>query len=108
MRRQTVIALAVAVVLGLLAVYLANAYIGRSDQKVAALQTGTAKVAVAAVPLDYGIDITPDKVKFVDYPSSSIPAGAFSDFNQLAPVRQRRVWQWGRSRGSFSDDSAST
>ena len=91
MRRQTVIALAVAVVLGLLAVYLANAYIGRSDQKVAALQTGTTKVAVAAVPLDYGIDITPDKVKFVDYPTSSIPAGAFSNFNQLAPAGKRRV-----------------
>ena len=91
MRRQTVIALAVAVVLGLIAVYLANAYIGRSDQLVQQAQQGTTKVAVAAVPLEYGIDITPDKVKFVDYPSSSIPAGAFSDFNQLAPAGKRRV-----------------
>ena len=91
MRRQTVIALAVAVVLGLIAVYLANAYIGRSDQRVAAAEQGTTKVAVAAVPLEYGIDITPDKVKFVDYPASSIPAGAFSDFNQLAPAGKRRV-----------------
>ena len=91
MRRQTVIALAVAVVLGLLAVYLANSYIGRSDQLVQQAQQGTTKVAVAAVPLDYGIDITPDKVKFVDYPASSIPAGAFSDFNQLAPAGKRRV-----------------
>lgn len=91
MRRQTVIALAVAVVLGLVAVYLANAYIGRSDQLVQQAQQGTTKVAVAAVPLEYGIDITPDKVRFVDYPSSSIPAGAFSDFNQLAPAGKRRV-----------------
>ena len=91
MRRQTVIALAVAVVFGLVAVYLANAYIGRSDQRVAAAEQGTVKVAVAAVPLDYGIDIMPDKVKFVDYPASSIPAGAFSDFNQLAPAGKRRV-----------------
>src|SRR5215207_8977189 len=91
MRRQTVIALAVAVVLGLVAVYLANAYIGRSDQMVQQAQQGTTKVAVAAVPLDYGIDITPDKVKFVDYPTSSIPAGAFSNFNQLAPGGKRRV-----------------
>jgi pilus assembly protein CpaB len=91
MRRQTVIALAVAVVLGLLAVYLANSYIGRSDQLVQQAQQGTTKVAVAAVPLDYGIDITPDKVKFVDYPTTSIPAGAFSDFNQLAPAGKRRV-----------------
>ena len=91
MRRQTVIALTVAIVLGLLAVYLANSYIGRSDQLVQKAQQGTTKVAVAAVPLDYGIDITPDKVKFVDYPTTSIPAGAFSDFNQLAPAGKRRV-----------------
>jgi pilus assembly protein CpaB len=91
MRRQTVIALAVAVVLGLLAVYLANSYIGRSDQLVQQAQQGTTKVVVAAIPLDYGIDITPDKVKFVDYPTTSIPAGAFSDFNQLAPGGKRRV-----------------
>ena len=91
MRRQTVIALAVAVVLGLIAVYLANAYLGRSDQLVQQAQQGTTKVAVAAVPLDYGMDVTPDKVRFVDYPSSSIPAGAFSDFNQLAPAGKRRV-----------------
>ena len=91
MRRQTVIALAVAVVLGLLAVYLANPYIGRSDQLVQQAQQGPTKVAVAAVPLEYGVDITPDKVKFVDYPTSSIPAGAFSDFNQLAPAGKRRV-----------------
>jgi pilus assembly protein CpaB len=85
------IALAVALVLGILAVYLANAYIGRTDQKVAALQTGTTKVAVAAIPLDYGTELTPDKVKFVDYPSSSLPVGIFSNYNQLAPTGKKRV-----------------
>ncbi len=91
MRRQTVIALAVAVVLGLIAVYLANAYIGRGDQRVADAQVGTTKVAVAAIPLDYGTDLTPDKVKFVDYPSASLPTGIFSNYNQLAPAGKRRV-----------------
>ena len=91
MNRQTLIALAVAVVLGLFAVYLANAYLGRTDQKVAALQQGTTKVAVAAVPLDYGTDLSPDKVKFVDYPSASLPTGVFSNYNQLAPAGKRRV-----------------
>ena len=85
------IALAVALVLGILAVYLANTYIGRTDQKVAALQTGTTKVAVAAIPLDYGTELTPDKVKFVDYPSSSLPVGIFSTYNQLAPTGKKRV-----------------
>ncbi|QNP46201.1 Flp pilus assembly protein CpaB [Sphingomonas sediminicola] len=85
------IALAVALVLGILAVYLANAYIGRTDQRVAALQTGTTKVAVAAIPLDYGTELTPDKVKFVDYPSASLPVGIFSNYNQLAPTGKKRV-----------------
>lgn len=91
MKRQTVIALAVAIVLGIFAVIFANAYIGRNDQKLAQVQQGMTKVAVAAVPLDYGTDITPDKVKFVDYPSASLPAGVFSSYNQLAPAGKRRV-----------------
>ncbi|QNP43074.1 Flp pilus assembly protein CpaB [Sphingomonas daechungensis] len=91
MNRQTLIALGVAVVLGLFAVYLANAYLGRSDEKVAQAVQGTTKVAVAAVPLDYGTEITADKVKFVDYPTASIPAGAFSNFQQLVPGGKKRV-----------------
>ena len=91
MRRQTLIALAVAVVLGLFAVYLANAYLSRGDQRVQQAEFGTTKVAVAAVPLDYGVDISPDKVKFVDYPSASLPSGSFADYNQLAPGGKRRV-----------------
>ena len=91
MRRQTLIALAVAVVLGLVAVYLANAYLSRGDQRVPQAEQGTTKIAVAAIPLEYGVDITPDKVKFIDYPSSSLPAGSFADYNQLAPAGKRRV-----------------
>lgn len=91
MRRQTLIALAVAVVLGLVAVYLANAYLTRGDQRVQQAEQGTTKIAVAAIPLEYGVDITPDKVKFIDYPSSSLPAGSFADYNQLAPAGKRRV-----------------
>ena len=90
MRRQTLIALAVAVVLGLIAVFLANAYLSRGDTQVAA-QTSTAKVAVAAVPLDYGIDLSPDKVKFVDYPAASVPVGSFTTYEQLVPAGKRRV-----------------
>lgn len=90
MRRQTLIALAIAVVLGLVAVFLANTYLSRGDAQVAA-QTSTAKVAVAAVPLDYGIDLSPDKVKFVDYPAASVPPGSFTNYEQLAPAGKRRV-----------------
>ena len=79
MRRQTIIALGIALVLGILAVYLANVYLTRSDERADAVQAGMTKVAVAAIPLEYGTQLTPDKVKFVDEPiaytgASSAPA----------------------------------
>jgi len=88
MNRQTMIALAVAVVLGLFAVYIANSYISGREQR--ADLTGTTKVAVAAVPLAYGTDITPDKIKFVDYPKASLPPGAFMTQAQLLPEGKKR------------------
>ena len=87
--RSTLIALGVAIVLGLAAVFLANSYIGGKERQ--AYQGSTTKVAVAQVPLAYGTDITPDKVRFVDYPNSSIPPGAFTNAAQLMPQGQKRV-----------------
>lgn len=89
LRRQTLIALGIALVLGLVAVFLANSYISRSEQE--NLAQGTSKVAVAAVPLTYGTDITADKVRFVDFPNSSIPPGSFRTIAQLTPEGKRRV-----------------
>jgi pilus assembly protein CpaB len=82
--RQSLIALGVALVLGLFAVFFANSYLNRTQQK--AYEGGTTKVAVATVPLAYGVDITPDKVHFVDYPNTSIPTGAFTDAAMLMPA----------------------
>jgi pilus assembly protein CpaB len=82
--RQSLIALGVALVLGLFAVFFANSYLNRTQQR--AYEGGTTKVAVATVPLAYGVDITPDKVHFVDYPNTSIPTGAFTDAAMLMPA----------------------
>jgi pilus assembly protein CpaB len=46
---------------------------------------------VASTPLNYGTDITPDKVRFVDFPNTSIPPGAFNTAQQLLPNGKRRV-----------------
>jgi pilus assembly protein CpaB len=83
------IALGVAVLLGLFAVYIANAYLNGTQER-AKLQ-GTTKVAVASVPLAYGTDITSDKVRFVDYPNTSLPPGAFTNAAQLLPAGKQRV-----------------
>lgn len=87
--RQTLIALGVALILGLAAVFLANSFLSGSERKAA--MNGTTKVAVATAPLTYGTDITPDKVRFVDYPNSSLPQGAFTNAAQLMPAGKRRV-----------------
>ena len=89
MSRQTMIALAGALVLGLIAVVIANSYLNRAQTK--AYAAGTTKVAVAAAPLAYGSDITADKIRFVDYPNASIPPGAFTNPAQLMAGGRKRV-----------------
>jgi len=89
MSRQTMLALAGALVLGLIAVFIANSYLNRAQQK--AYAGGTTKIAVATAPLAYGTDITPDKIRFVDYPNTSIPPGSFTTAQELMPEGKKRV-----------------
>jgi pilus assembly protein CpaB len=89
MSRQTLIALAGAIILGLVAVFIANSYLNRAQRS--AYAAGTTKIAVATTPLAYGTNITPDKVRFVDYPNTSIPPGAFTTVQQLMPAGKKRV-----------------
>ena len=91
MKRQTLIALGVAIVLGLIAVLLANTYLSGREKQLANSPQGMVRVAVASMPLTFGADITPDKVKFVSYPATSLPAGTFRSMAQLLPEGKRRV-----------------
>jgi pilus assembly protein CpaB len=89
MNRRTLIAVGIAIVLGLVAVYLANTYlVGAQNQ--ARLQ-GTTPVVVASVPLDYGTELTREKLRVVNYPNTSIPADSFHSLNQILPPGQKRV-----------------
>ena len=87
--RQTLIALGVAIVLGLVAVFLTNNYLSTKQSQ--AYASGTTKVAVATAPMAFGSDITTDKIRFVDYPNTSIPPGAFTTAAQLMPAGKKRV-----------------
>ena len=89
MKRQTLIALAAAIMLGLVAVYLANIFLSSSKDREAAGEM--TQVAVAAVPLDYGVEVTPDKIRFAAYPKSSLPAGSYQTPAQLFAKGERRV-----------------
>jgi pilus assembly protein CpaB len=88
MKRQTLIGLGVAIVFGLVAVYLANIYLNGANQQ--AQLRGTTRVVVAAVPLDYGAELTREKVRFADYPNTAIPAGSFHSLDEILPAGQKR------------------
>ena len=91
MNRQTMIALGVAVVLGVIAVIIANAYLTGRERQMAASPQGMVRVAVASMPFSFGDEITPDKVKFVQYPSTSLPPGVHKSMPELLPEGKRRV-----------------
>lgn len=91
MKRQTLIGLGVAIILGVLAVFLANAYLSGRERQLANSPEGSVKVAVAAMPLAYGTEITPDKVKFVAYPATSLPPGIYRTMPELLPEGKSRV-----------------
>jgi len=85
------IALGIAIVLGLFAVYLANVFLTRTQVEAQTAPAGTTKVAVAAMPLNYGDALTPDKIRFADYPTASLPPGSFATLGQLLPAGKTRV-----------------
>jgi pilus assembly protein CpaB len=89
MKRQSVIAIAVAVVFGLFAVFLANTYLTASRSNAA--PEGTTRVVVAAVPLDYGTEITAEKIRFIDYPANALPQGVFRSGAELLQPGKRRL-----------------
>jgi pilus assembly protein CpaB len=88
---RSLIILGFAILLGLAAVIIANSYLTGVEQKQATVQEGMVKVAVARVPLEYGTVITADKIRFADWPRSSLPEGTFSNASQLTSVGKTRA-----------------
>jgi pilus assembly protein CpaB len=91
MKRQTLIALGVAIILGLIAVFLANSYLSGREKQLASSPEGMVRVAVAATPIGFGTELTPDKVKFVNYPQASLPAGTYNSMPALLPQGKKRI-----------------
>ncbi len=89
--RQSLLALGVALVLGLFAVYLANIFLTSNQKRADQAAVGTTRVAVAAVQLDYGMPITPETVRFVNYPTNSLPVGVYTNLKDLLPADKKRV-----------------
>jgi pilus assembly protein CpaB len=76
-RTQSLIFLGVAMLLGLIAVILANNFLGGGTPSGEASKPGLVQVAVARVPLGFGAKITPETVRMVEWPANAVPRGAY-------------------------------
>jgi pilus assembly protein CpaB len=81
MERRNLIIVGVAVVLGLLAVYLANAWFSGREQREerVAEEQQLARIAVANQDMEFGAALTRDNVRLVNWPADSVPQGAYRD-----------------------------
>ncbi|WP_324829171.1 Flp pilus assembly protein CpaB [Qipengyuania zhejiangensis] len=86
MERRNIIIIGVAVVFGLLAVYLANAYFSgvEAQQERVAEEQQLVRVAVATQDLDFGSALTAENVRLVNWPAQSVPTGAITDLSRFA------------------------
>jgi len=77
MRKSSIIMLAAAIVLGLLAVVFARFFLLPSDDEAVVAEAPTVAAVVAATPFAFGDKITADKLKIVRWPAAGIPAGTY-------------------------------
>jgi pilus assembly protein CpaB len=90
-RRQSMIVIAIAVLFGLVAVYLVNIYLTGADRQNQVKALETTRIAVARVPLEFGQRLTAQNVRFVDWPAASVPPGSFHEMAEITPVGNTHV-----------------
>src|SRR5215831_3084628 len=90
MRRNNVTVLVVALILGGIAAVLTRNWLithGRSN----AAQGGAGMIVVAAAPLSFGTQITPENVKEIPWSATALPEGAFASIALNEPVLRGRI-----------------
>lgn len=85
MASRNLIVLGIALLMGVIAVYLANTYFSsmeaRNDR--IAQNLNLSGIVTARVPLAYGDTITAEKLQVTPWPAASVPQGAFTDIDAL-------------------------
>ncbi len=79
MRRSSIMMLVAAVVLGMLAVFLARMFLlpDPSKQPAGGVAVQTVSAVVASAPFVFGEKITAEKLKVVEFPAAALPPGTF-------------------------------
>ncbi|MBS7670731.1 Flp pilus assembly protein CpaB [Croceicoccus gelatinilyticus] len=85
MGSRNLIYILIAVGLGLVAVVLANSYFSGIEerQERSAQEQQLARIVVATQPLDFGSPLTTENIRLQNYPSNSVPVGAFFSIEEL-------------------------
>lgn len=91
-RAHSLIILAAAVLLGLLAVLLASRLMAPASVPAEARPVvRLAKIAVATAPIPTGTPISRPLVRLIDWPSDALPTGAFTSLADLVDTAEPRV-----------------
>ena len=79
MQGRNWIVLAIAIAVGIFAVILANGYFSGVEQRNEQLaqQQKLVQIVVAAQPLEFGTNLTPQNIRLQNFPATSVPVGAF-------------------------------
>lgn len=89
MGQRNLIAIGIAVFLGLIAVYLANVYFSAREvqQERVAEENRLARIVVSSQDLAFGTAISPQNVRLANWPANSVPAGAFTSIEEATRNR---------------------
>lgn len=93
MNRRNAVIIGAAALLGLLAVYLANAWFSGVEQRqaVAAKEQQLVRIAVAAQDMEFGTPLNSDNVQLASWPADSVPQGAYRDADVPRLISTRNV-----------------
>lgn len=81
---RTIATFAVAIFLGIVAVFLTRSYVNSIGQRATApAGAGLVSVVIAAQPLERGVMLSPALLKVVNYPADATPSNAFHSIEQL-------------------------
>jgi pilus assembly protein CpaB len=96
-RKNTIVMVGIAVVFGLLAVFVAQGWLNYQaelSRKTVApkpQQVATRTIVVAAAPMRFGAHVAPDRLREVSWPDDAIPAGTYSSIAEVTAGGKRIV-----------------
>jgi pilus assembly protein CpaB len=97
-RASTIVMIGFAVLFGLLAVFIAQAWLNnQAEMRMRSLEahkttpTATKNIVVAAKPLRYGMQLSADALREIPWSGDSVPKGAFTSISEIMSSGKRVV-----------------